>query len=182
MKITNLICISAIMALGFVFCGCKRALPPGAVLFSGADVTLTPGDDWKPKKPDDSKASQQGTCSPVLKGQGQSKGSMIQVYCTDKQAEPESAVAVLRVKLAAAPDTLQDTIKQEDFTTDSGLRGIHFSFEFTVPVEGQMMRLRSHSYLFENKKGRCVGINYVSYADRDLEAVHQMILKTLVLQ
>ena len=179
MKVSTLVCISTLAAVVLFSSGCKRALPPGAVSFAGSGVALIPGEDWRQI---DTSSGRQTACPPVLKGQGQFGGAIIQVYSTAVRADAQSGVAGLRSKIAAMPEVSQDSFKQEDFASDSGVRGIHFSYEYSVAEHGVTSKLRAHNYLFQNKKGHCVGINYVTLADRDSDAVHQMIRKTLILQ
>jgi len=83
------------------------------------------------------------------------------------------------------PGVWPDSFKQEDFTSDSGIRGIHFSYECSDPQHPERKvtsKLRMHKYLFHNKVGRCVVISYLTPADRDSDTVHQMIRKTLILE
>lgn len=181
MKATNLICVLGIMALAIIFFGCKRALPPGAVLFSGSGIALVPGEDWQPLKsfnPDD---VGQITCQPVLEGRGQFSPGIIQVYSSGS-ADAPAAAAALQAKVAATPGVLHDSVKQENFAADGGMRGIRVSYAFTSVKMGQTIQICSHLYFFQNKIGRLVSIKYVTTADRDSDIVDQMIRKTLILQ
>lgn len=159
--------------------GAERALPPGAVSFDGSGVLLVPGADWQPT---DARSSLQMLCRPVLKGVD---GSIIKVYAPRDGTDAQSGVAVLRSQAAAMPGVWPDSFKQEDFSSDSGIRGIHFSYECSDPQHPERKvtsKLRIHKYLFHNRVGRCVVISYLTPADRDSDTVDQMIRKTLILE
>jgi hypothetical protein len=157
----------------------ERALPQGAVSFDGSGALLAPGADWQPT---DARSSLQMVCRPVLKGPD---GSILKVYAPRDDVDVQSGVAILRSQAAAMPGVWQDSFKQEDFTSDSGVRGIHLSYECSDPRHPERKmesKLRTHNYVFPNRVGRCVSILYLTPADRDSDTVHQMILKTLILE
>jgi len=159
--------------------GAERALPPGAVSFDGSGILLVPGAGWQPT---DARSSLQMICPPVLEGQD---GGMIKVYAPRDRTDVQSGVALLRSEGAAMPGVWQDSFKQEDFTSDSGIRGIHLSYECSDPKHPEhkeASKLRTHHYVFTNRVGRCVVIFYLNFADRDSDTVHQMIRKTLILE
>jgi hypothetical protein len=93
MTITNLICISAIVALCFVLTGCRRALPPGAVLFTGSGIAIIPGDDWQPMRSNVLTAGQKAICPPVLEGKGLFRLALIEVFTTAERADTQAGVA-----------------------------------------------------------------------------------------
>jgi hypothetical protein len=178
-RISTLVCIVAIATAAIVFYSSKRAVPPGAVSFDGSGVVLVPGADWQPT---DARSSLRMVCRPVLKG---ADGSIIKVYAPRDGTDAQSGVALLRSQAAAMPGVWQDSFKQEDFTSDSGIRGIHLSYECSDPQHPERKvtsKLRTHHYLFHNKAGSCVVIFYLTPADRDSDTVHQMIRKTLILE
>jgi hypothetical protein len=159
--------------------GAEQALPPGAVSFDGSGIMLVPGADWQPT---DAQSSLQMICRPVLKGPDD---SIIKVYAPRDKTDAQSGVALLRSQAAAMPGLWQDSFKQEDFTSDSGIRVIHLSYECSDPQHPEhkeATKLRIHHYVFPNKVGRCVVIFYLTPAARDSDTVHQMILKTLILE
>lgn len=174
-RICVLVGISVIATVVLVFYGGKQSSSSGVVSFADSGVALVPGADW------------QETESPsvrqvVLKGQGPFEGNVIKVYAPADVADAQSGVALLRAKAAARPEVSQDSFKQEDFASDSGVRGIHFSYESSDPEHRMASKVRAHNYLFQNKNGRCVVIFYITFADKDPDTVHQMILKTLILE
>jgi hypothetical protein len=169
MKISILICILALAAAA----GCKRALPAGAVSFDGPGIVLVPGADWQ--QMDAGRPS-------VLRGHGQFEGGTIDIHWTAVPSGAESEVKAIRSKVAAEPEVLQDSIQQEAFVSDSRVRGIHLSYELSVVYQGAARKFRQDGYFFQNAKRHCVGIGCLTPADRDCQAVHQMILKTLSLQ
>jgi hypothetical protein len=179
MRISILVGISAIATAAMVFYGGKRVSSSGVVSFTDSGVALVPGADWQQTE---APSVRQVVCSPVLKGQGPFDGSIIKVYATADVADAQSGVALLRSKAAARPEVSQDSFKQEDFASDSGIRGIHFSYESSDPEHRVASKLRAHNYLFQNKQRCCVVIFYITFADRDPDSVHQMILKTLILE
>jgi hypothetical protein len=155
----------------------ERALPPGSVSFDGSGIMLVPGADWQPT---DARSTLQMICRPVLK---RLDGSIIKVYAPRDEIDLQSGVALLRSQGAAMPGVWQDSFKQEDFISDSGIRGIHLVYECSDPrhPEHKMeSKLRTHHYVFQNKVGRCVVIFHLTPADGDTGTVHQMILKTLI--
>ena len=174
-RISTLACITAIATTAIVFYGSMRALPPGAVSFDGSGIALIPGADWQQT---DAPSSRQLVCPPILKGQ-EPDGGLIKVYATANGADVQSGVTYLRSQAEATPGVFQDSFKQEDFASDSGIRGIHFSYEYSPTGEN---KIRAHDYLFQNKQGRCVVIFYLTLADKDPDTVHQMIRKTLILE
>ncbi|HSY20278.1 MAG TPA: hypothetical protein VK815_18175 [Candidatus Acidoferrales bacterium] len=179
MWISILVCIVTIATAVMVFHGCRRALAAGAVSFAGSGVALVPGADWERT---DAPDGRQIVCPPILIGQGPFDGGMIKVYATSLGADAQSGIALFRSKAAAMPGVSPDSFQQEDFIADSGVRGIRFSYESSDTKNGVATRLRTHTYLFPNQQGHCVAILYITFADADSDAVHQMILKTLILE
>lgn len=178
-RICTLVVISAIATVVMVYYGSKQAPPSGVVSFPDAGVALVPGADWQPTE---ARSVRQVLNSPVLKGQGPFDGIIIKVYTPAGGGDVQSGVALLRSQAAAWPEVAQDSFKQEDFVADSGIRGVHFSYESSDPLHRMAGKARAHNYVFQNKEGRCVVIFYISHADKDPDAVHQMILKTLALE
>ncbi len=174
-RMSMLVGISVIATAVILFYGGKGASSSGVVSFPDSGVALVPGADWRPTEAP-------SVPQVVLKGQGPFDGSVIKVYAPTDGTDVQSGVALLRSKATARSEVSQDSIKQENFVSDSGVRGIHFSYESSDPKQRMARKVRAHDYLFQNKEGRCVVIFYVTYADRDPDAVHQMILKTLTLE
>jgi len=174
-RITALVCISAIATVVIVFYGGNRASSSGVVSFPDTGVALVPGADWQPTEAPTVRRV-------MLKGQGPFAGCIIKVYKPTDGADVQSGVALLRSNAVARPEVSPDSFKQEDFVSDSGVRGIHFSYESSDPEHRVARKVRAHNYLFPNKDGRCVVIFYATFADKDSATVHQMILKTLTLE
>jgi hypothetical protein len=183
MTIANLIFISAIVALCFILTGCKRALPPGAVLFAGSGIAITPGNDWQPMRSNVLTAGQKAICPPVLEGKGVFRLALIEVFTTEERANAQAGVAAMQKEAATILGATPDSFKMEEFTTVGGLQGFHTSYEHTFnAAPGLVVSTRTHSYLFQNKKGQCICIKYITPTDKDSDLVHEMILKTLILQ
>jgi hypothetical protein len=174
-RICMLAGISAIATVVIVYYGGKQAASSGVVSFPDTGVALAPGADWEPTEAPSVRRV-------ALKGQGPFDGSVIKVYVPTDGTDVQSGVALLRSNAEGRPEVSQDSFKQEDFVSESGVRGIHFSYESSDPEHRVARKVRAHDYLFQNKNGRCVVIFYVTYADRDPDTVHQMILKTLTLE
>jgi hypothetical protein len=175
LRISVLVGISAIATAVMVFYAGKQTSSSGVVSFTDSGVALVPGADWQ-------QTEAPSVRQVVLKGQGPFDDSIIKVYAPTDGADVQSGVALLRSKAAARPEVSQDSFKQEDFVSDSGVRGIHFSYESSNSEHRTARTVRAHNYLLQNKNGRCVVIFYITYADRDPDTVHQMILKTLTLE
>ncbi len=174
-RICVLVGISVIATVVMLLYGDKRDSSAGVVSFADSGVALVPGADWQ-------ETEAPSVRQVVLKGQGPFEGSVIKVYAPADVADAQSGVALLRAKATTRPEVSQDSFKQEDFVAASGVRGIHFSYESSAPDHRVASKARAHNYLFQNKEGRCVVIFYITFADRDPDAVHQMILKTLILE
>ena len=182
-KIMTDIRIAALVLFAVFLDGCNRgsgdaSLPPGAIVFAGSGIALVPGDGWKVARTGDFTAGSD-ICLPVLEGEDQ-KG-VIQVYSSPTKSDPHTRAALLRAKVEAQPKFVPDSYQQEDFTTAGGLAGVHSSYELKVEVQGKLYKSRNHLYMVANQQGRCIGVSYTTIPGKDLEEVHQMILKTLIL-
>jgi hypothetical protein len=174
-RICVLVGISVIATVVVVYYGDKHGASSGVVSFADSGVALVPGTDWQ-------EMEAPSVRQVFLKGQGPFEGSVIKVYVPADGVDAQSGVALLRVKAAIRPEVVQDSFKQEDFVAASGVRGIHFSYESSDPGHRVERKTRAHNYLFQNKEGRCVVIFYITFADKNPDTVHQMILKTLILE
>jgi len=121
-----------LLTLALTPAGCKRRtpLPAGAVVFQGAGVALVPGEHWKELQSGPF-AERGDICLPVLQGEGELNGVVIQVRSspTDRSS-PERRAASLRKQIDLRPEVIKDSFKQEKFVTDSGLSGFHISYEW----------------------------------------------------
>jgi hypothetical protein len=184
MKVTSLKSAFFLFVLAIGPSGCKRheALPAGAVVFQGAGVALVPGEHWK--QLESGPFTEQGEiCLPVLQGEGELNGVVIQVRSspTDRSS-PDRRAASLREQVDLRPEVIKDSFKQEKFTTDSGLTGVHISYELELEANGKKVKGRNHVYVVQNARGAIVGLSVGAVASRDIEPVHQMIRKTLRLE
>jgi hypothetical protein len=174
----------ALLLAVLVSTGCEphKPLPAGAVQFQAAGIALVPGDAWQQLRTGPFTTAPD-VCLPVLEGQGEFKGGVIQVYSSaSDRSDPPTRAASIRREVSARQMVVTDSFKQEDFTTDTGLSGVHVSYDLAVERSSGTRHARTHVYVVKNKKGCCVGVSYSTLAERDSEAVHQMIRKTLILQ
>ena len=88
----------------------------------------------------------------------------------------------MRKQVDLRPEVIQDSFKQEKFATDSGLTGVHISYDLELEAKGKKVRTRNHVYIVQNARGAIVGVSVSAVASRDIEPVHQMIRKTLRLE
>ena len=181
-KIVTDIRFAALVLFAVSLDGCNRGsdapLPPGAIVFAGSGIALVPGDGWKIARTGDFTAGSD-ICLPVLEGDDQ-KG-VIQVYTSSTKSDPHARATLLRADIEAQPKFVPGTYQQEDFTTAGGLTGVHSYYDLTVEVQGKLYKSRNHLYLVANKQGRCIGVSYTTVPSKDLQEVHQMIQKTLIL-
>jgi hypothetical protein len=182
-KVTSLMSTLVLLALTIAPASCKRRtpLPPGAVVFEGTGVALVPGEQWQQIR-SGPPAEVQNICLPVLLAVGRLNGAMIQVYSPTDRSQPERKAASLRTQVDLRLDTIKGSFKQDNFTTDSGLAGVHVCYDVNLDVKGQNVRTRNHLYIVQNARKFTVGVAVVTLAAEDSEVVHQMIRKTLRLQ
>src|SRR5882724_11366787 len=97
-----------------------RIIHPTRVTFSPANMSIDPGKGWNEVKAPATLA----VCSPRLV----SKSAMINALLLDEDlTEVKAAVEKLQANLVAAGRAPAGGFKQEEFTTASGLAGLHFS-------------------------------------------------------
>ena len=184
MKTVLVINTLLMLALAIGPIGCKRhtPLPPGTVVFEGTGVALVPGEHWKEVRSGPA-VEEHDICLPVLQGEGELNGVMIQVYSSPADhSPPERRAASVRKQAELRPDVIKESFQQEKFTTDSGLAGVHVSYDIDVEVKGRKMKGRNHVYIVQNARHSTVGVSVSAVASRDLEPVHEMIRKTLRLE
>jgi len=179
----------ALVLIGSSLIACKRhkagaSTSSGAVRFEGAGVALNPGEQWKQVRSEDPRSGICGKlCLPILEGEGNYQGGAIEVYAAAaEKSSPKAWAAKLRAQLEQQSDVLRTSLKQEDFNAESGIGGVHLSYNTKIETNGRKWLNRRHLYLIRNNQGTCVGVCYVVVANRDTEVVHQMIRNTLVLQ
>src|SRR5262249_18548687 len=149
------------------------AQPPGDVVFPRAGIVLTVGPNWKRVDHDPGAP----ICPPTLIGES----SQIRAILFDAdRSDPEVAANVISATLQAAPRASKEAFQREEFTGESGLKGIHLWYESRL--EKDAPETRTHNYIFKNREGRCVSVSYIVPSKAESEAVLEMIRKTLKLK
>jgi hypothetical protein len=155
------------------------ATPSGTVVFKGARVLLCPGEGWKAVE-SGGYTLVRNICLPALEGEGRFKGGTIEVLASPNYPKDPQIMATNLVKgLQVEPNVMKDTIRTDDFITESGMRGIHIGCRIVIRDEDRQGEAIAHSYIVRNMRGDCVRLNYTTVPGHDWEAVHQMILRTL---
>jgi hypothetical protein len=159
---------------------CERESKPtaernaGVVAFAGAGTSLDVGAGWK--RIDNSPWP---VCPPTLVSE---HGMLRAILFAPDRSDLQKAASSLRATFDANADAIKNSYRQEEFTTESGLRGLHISYWQRSEDKGHVTETHSHNYLVTNLAGRVVSIGYLSTATRDSDAVHQMVRKSLKLQ
>jgi len=172
------IAITAVLVFG-VDCGRKSARSvaqqPGEVVFARAGLSLVVGDGWQRIDLDPGVP----VCPPTLVG----PAGMIRAMIFDtNRPDPQTAAAKLRASFEANPDADRASFRQEDFTTETGLAGVHLAYTARPQKDGIVTEMRSHNYIVKNKEGRCVAISYTVPSQAEADSVHQMVRRTLRLE
>ena len=181
MRITIIIAGLVLIAVATFLVACKRESKSfteqssSVVAFAGAGVSLDVGQGWKridmsPGLP---------ICPPTLVGE---HGMVRAMLFAPDRSDLQKAASSLRATFDANAEAIKDSFRQEEFTTESGLRGLHLSYAQRSEKEGRVTETRSHNYMVTNRESRCVSISYLATAASDSETVHQMIRKSLKLQ
>jgi hypothetical protein len=167
-----------VLAVAALLVACKRESKsfieqsPGVVAFAGAGVSLDVGQGWKriemsPGPP---------ICPPTLVGE---HGMIRAMLFAPDFSDLQKAAGSLRGRFDANAEAIKDSFRQEEFTAESGLRGLHLGYAQRSEKEGRVTEARSHNYIVTNRESRCVSISYIATAASDSETVHQMIRKSL---
>jgi len=147
--------------------GCK---PSHRITFKPANVSVDPGEGWKrldlPAEPP--------VCSPRLI----CKAGMINALYLDEFTDVKKAADFLQSRFASTSKVVADSFKQEDFTTDSGLSGVHLSYT-AVSKNSSTPDERSHSFITQNMMGKCISVSYITSPSDESAAVIKAICKTL---
>jgi hypothetical protein len=181
MNLTFIIAALVLVAAFILLGACKResksftAPSSGAVVFADAGVALDVGDDWRridngPGPP---------VCRPILLGE---HGTVRAMLFAPDISEIQNAADSLRSKFDANAETVRDSFRQEAFSAESGLAGLHVSYIQRLAKMGQEIEMHSHDYIVTNRAGRLVSVSYVATAADDSYVVHQMVRKSLRLQ
>ncbi len=147
----------------------------GEVVFPRAGLSIAVGEGWQRIDLDPGVP----VCPPTLVDPAGMLRAMI--FDADRP-DPQSAATRLRASFESNSDADKASFRQEDFTTDSGLAGVHLSYTARHQKDGTVTEMRSHNYIVKNKEGRCVAISYTVPAQAEADSVHQMVRKTLKLQ
>jgi hypothetical protein len=175
------IALFAAIGLIAVMAGCGRkskeivTQPAGVVSFPRAGISLTLSEGWQRIDLDPGIP----VCPPTLIG----TNGMLQAMIFDaNRPDPKTASSKLRASFEANSDSVKDSFSEEDFVTESGLKGVHLSYTAVSEKNGAVTKMRSHNYIVHNREGRCVAISYLTTVRTESDAVHQMIRKTLKVQ
>jgi hypothetical protein len=161
----------AIAAVAGVIYLIAHIINPSRVTFSPANMSIDPGKGWKEVKI----PTMPPLCSPRL----MNKAGMINALLLDEElTEVKAAAEKLQANLVAAGKATADAFKLEQFTTASGLDGIHFSYT-GKSAGSDTADVRSHHFITRNMHGRCVSISYITSPDLESAAVLEAIRKTL---
>jgi len=148
-----------------------RIINPTRVTFSPANMSIDPGKGWKSVKV----AAPPPVCSPRLV----SKFGMINALLLDEDlTEVKAAAEKLQASLVAAGKVPADGFKQEEFTTATGLAGVHLSYTGKAS-KSDARDVRSHHFITRNMRSRCVSISYITSPDLESASVLESIRKTL---
>ena len=156
-----------VLGLFLLAAGCK---PSHRIYFKPAKISIELAEKWKrmdiPATPP--------VCSPRLIN----KAGRITALSLDGFTDIERATDMLQERFTTTTKAIPDSFQREGFTTDSGLRGIHLSYS-TWSLNSQTPEARSHSFITQNRQGRCVSISYITSPDHESPAVLEAIRKTL---
>jgi hypothetical protein len=155
------------ISFALLLAGCK---PSHRVTFSPANVSIDPGDGWKVLIT----AANPPVCSPRLV---RSEG-MINALLMEEETDPREAANKLQARFSQNAKAVPDSFKQEDFTSDSGLTGVHLSYTGGT-ADSLIPDTRSHNFITKNMLGKCVSISYITSVSNESPAVIEAIRKTV---
>ena len=144
----------AIAGIALVVLLVIRIIHPTRVTFSPANLSIDPGKGWKEVQMRPNAAY----CLPSLV----SKSGIINAVMLDEDlSDAKAAAEKLQANLVAVGNASPNGFKQEDFTTASGLTGVHFSYT-GKSSKNDSSNVRSHHFITRNMHGRCVSISYIT--------------------
>lgn len=147
-----------------------RMINPTRVTFSPANMSIDPGKGWKEVKIPATAA----VCSPRLIN----KSGMINALVLNEElTDAKAAAEKLQASLVSAGKSPADAFQQQEFTTESGLPGVHFSY--TGKSSQSDTDVRSHHFITRNMRGRCISISYITSPEKESSALIAAIIKTL---
>ncbi len=148
-----------------------RIINPTRITFSPANMSIDPGKGWQEVKVP---ATLAVCCHRLI-----SKSGMINALLLDEElAEFKPAAEKLKANLVAAGNAPADGFKQEEFTTASGLAGVHFSYTGKSSIS-DTPDVRSHHFITHNMRGRCISISYITSPELESSEIIAAITKTL---
>jgi hypothetical protein len=144
---------------------------PSRVTFSPANMSIDPGKGWKVVKI----RAMPPVCTPRLL----SKFGMINAMVLDEDfTEAKAAAEKLQANLVASGAAPANEFNQQEFTTATGLAGVHFSYT-SKSTKSDTAGVVSHHFITRNMLGRCVSISFITSTDVESAAVLESIRKTL---
>lgn len=156
----------------------------GPVYFPAQGISLDPGSGWM--RHYSFRREPAGDLVLILIGEGDLNGASIDAFSFGPTfTNVESTVAHILPQLPQQEGFIESSLKEEPFTSDSGLHGKHVSFtrEYPgrAPVRGGMMVMTQteHHYIVTNAQQRCVEIRYVTVSGSESNQVQRMIRSTL---
>ncbi len=96
----------------------------------------------------------------------------------DDFTDIKKAADMLQERFTTTTKAMPDSFKRENFITDSGLSGIHLSYT-TWSANINTPDARNHSFITQNRLGKCMSVSYITSPDRESAAVLEAIRKTL---
>jgi hypothetical protein len=161
----------AIAGLAFLIYLIVRLSHPTRVTFSPANMSIDPGKGWKELAVPKTAA----VCSPRLV----SKSAMINALLLGEEfTDVKAAAEKVKANLVASGRAAAENIAQEDFTTASGLAGVHLSYS-GKSSQSNVPDVRSHHFITRNMHGRCVSIGYLTSPALESSNVIASISRTL---
>jgi len=159
-----------IACVALVIFAIVKMINPTRVTFSPANMSIDPGKGWKQLKIPATSA----VCSPRLV----SKSGMINALVLNEDlTDAKAAAEKLQTSLVTAGKATADAFQQQEFTTESGLPGVHFSY--TGKSANSETLLTSHQFITRNMHGRCISISYITSSEQESSALIAAIMKTL---
>jgi len=90
----------------------------------------------------------------------------------------KAAAEKLKANLVSSGKAPANGFKNEEFTTESGLAGVHFSYT-GKSSKSDKPDARSHHFITRNMRGRCVSISYITAPELESSDIIAAIEKTL---
>jgi hypothetical protein len=154
-----------------IFLFVRVVIHPTRVTFSPANMSIDVGKGWKEVKITPTPP----ICSPRVI----SKSGMINALLLDEDlTDIKAAAEKMQASLVAGGKAAANSFKQEDFTTASGLAGVHFAYT-GKSSKSDTSELRSHHFITHNMHNRCISISYITSPELESSDTIAAITKTL---